>query len=50
MDLTSSSIPLNALRTTIIAAVINATTIIEIPEIKLIIPLDFLANKCLRAM
>jgi hypothetical protein len=50
IDFTSSSIPLNALRTTIMAAVMNATTTIEIPEMKLMIPLDFLANKCLRAM
>jgi hypothetical protein len=50
MAFTNSSIPLNALITTIMAAVIKATTTIEIPEIKLMIPRDFLANKCLRAM
>jgi hypothetical protein len=50
IDFTKSSIPLKALSTTIMAAVMNATTTIEIPDMKLIMPFDFLANKCRRAM
>jgi hypothetical protein len=48
--LTRSSIPLNALITHIMAAVIKATTIMEIIEIILMIPLDLLAKRCLRAI
>jgi hypothetical protein len=42
--------PLKALSTTIMAAVTKATTKVEIMEIILIIPRDFLENRCLRAM
>jgi hypothetical protein len=45
ISLTKSSKPLNALITTIMAAVMHATTAVEIPEIRLIIPRDFRANK-----